>query len=522
MDTVEANRPFASRSLLLSDQAVLFYLALAKCLVHVATNLAGGYGYFRDELYYIACSDHMAWGYVDQPPLSIAILWLSRLLFGDSLFALRLLPAIAGGVVVALAGLMTKELGGKRFAQVLAACSVITAPQILGMNSFYSMNAFDILFWTLTLYLLILILKHDQRKRWLLLGSLLGLGLLNKISVLWLGAGLAMGLLLTPNRKLLLAPGVWLAALIAVLLFLPHLIWQVAYGFPTLEFITNATANKYVAASPLALVGQQALNMNPSTFLIWFSGFIYFLISRSAKQYRILPMIYLAVFVVLVINKNSKAEYLSPLFPMLFALGASAVEKFILAFSWRWLKPVVLALVVLTGIATAPFAIAILPVGTFMAYSNALGMTPSTPEKKVLTKLPQFYADMFGWEKMTAAVAAAYNGLSPEEKAHCAIVGNNYGEAGAIDFFGRAYDLPKAISGHNNYWLWGPRNATGAVVIRLGASTEAMRESYGNVTQVGTFRDDYCMPYENNMPVWICRNRRASLKDDWAEFKHYE
>lgn len=519
---METDRRFTFRSHFLSDNAVLFYLALTKLVIHVATNLAGGYGYFRDEFYYIACSDHMAWGYVDQPPLSIAVLWLSRLLFGDSLVALRFLPAVAGAVVVALAGLMTRELGGNRYAQVLAACSVIVAPLLLGANSNYSMNSFDLLFWTLTFYLLVIILKHDEQRHWLVLGLVLGLGLLNKISVLWLGAGLAVGLLLTPNRKLLLARRVWFAAAIAFVVFLPHIIWQAANGFPTLEFIKNATANKYVAVSPLEMFIQQILNMNPLTFLIWFPGLVYFLVAKSAKQFRILPIIYFTVFLILVINRNSKAEYLGPMFPMLFALGAFAIEKFIVKFNWRLLKPVLLALVMLSGIAFAPFAIAVLPVESFIAYSKALGITPSTPEKKELSKLPQFYADMFGWEKMVAVVSDAYNTLTPEEKAKCAIIGNNYGEAGAIDFLGRKYNLPKAISGHNNYWLWGPRNATGEVVIRLGGSIEAMRESYGEVVQTGTFKDDYCMPYENNMAVYVCKNRRAPLKDDWAEFKHYE
>jgi hypothetical protein len=188
----------------------------------------------------------------------------------------------------------------------------------------------------------------------------------------------------------------------------------------------------------------------------------------------------------------------------------------------HWLKPILLALVLISGIAFAPFSIAVLPAETFIAYSKALGITPSTPEKKQLSRLPQFYADMFGWEKMAAAVANAYNMLSPEEKMKCAIIANNYGEAGAIDFFGRQYDLPRAISGHNNYWLWGPHGATGAVVIRLGGTLEAMKESYGEVIQTGIFRDDYCMPYENNMTVWIAKNRRASLKDDWTGFKHYD
>ena len=522
MDSMASKAPSTTQRLFLSDNALLVSFALVKFLIHAATNLAGGYGYFRDEFYYIACSDHLAWGYVDQPPFSIAILWLNRMLIGDSLFALRLLPAIAGAVVVALAGLITRELGGTRYAQVLAACSVIVAPLTLGTDSFYSMNAFDQLFWTLAFYLLVLIIKNDTQKRWLLLGVVLGLGLLNKISVLWLGAGLALGLLITENRPLLLAPRVWLAATIAVAIFLPHIIWQVIYGFPTLEFIRNATVNKYVAVSPLTMFTQQVFNMNPATFIVWISGLVYFLVSKATKRFRILPIIYLTVFLILVINRNSKSEYLGPMFPMLFAMGAFAVEKFILRFNWRWIKPVLLGLVLVGGVVTAPFAIAVLPVESFIAYAKALGMAPSTPEKKVLSRLPQFYADMFGWRTLVADVADAYNSLTPAEKTNCTIIANNYGEAGAIDFFGGAFGLPKAISGHNNYWLWGPRNATGAVVIRFGGSAEAMRESYVEVTHVGTFKDDYCMPYENNMPIWICRNRRVPLNQDWATFKHYE
>jgi hypothetical protein len=521
-ETTEKSRLINSRSFFLSDNAILCYLACAKLFIHLATNLAGGYGYFIDELYYIACSGHMAWGYVDQPPFSIAALWLSRLLFGDSLFALRLFPAIAGAVVVALAGLTTRELGGKRFAQILASCSVIVAPLTLGTNAYFSMNSFDVLFWTLAFYLIIVIMKKDEVKHWVLLGVVLGLGVLNKISVLWLGAGLALGLLLTPNRKMLLTRRVWLAAAVALFLFLPHVVWQVVYGLPTLEFIKNATANKYVAVSPLEMFIQQILNMNPLTFPIWLAGLIYFMVSKSVRRFQILPFIYLIVFVILAINRNSKVEYLGPMFPMLFAMGAFTIEKFILRFNLHWIKPAAIGLPIVIGIAFAPFAIAILPVETFIGYQHALGITPSTPEKKKLGKLPQHYANMFGWEKLVATVADAYNTLTPEEKTKCAIVGNHYGEASAIDFFGRKYNLPKAISGHNNYWLWGPRGATGEVVIRLGGSLEAMQESYREVTQAGIFKDDYCMPLENNLAVWICKNRRRPLKDDWGEWKHYE
>jgi hypothetical protein len=522
METGSKREAIRSRNLYASDTAILCYLALTKLIIHLAVNFSGGYGYFRDEFYYIACSDHMAWGYVDQPPFSIAVLFINRLLFGDSLFALRLLPAIAGAVVVAFAGLITKELGGKRYAQFLASCCTIIAPLLLGMNSIFSMNSFDILFWTIAFYLIVLCIKKDEQKYWLFLGIVLGLGLLNKISVLWLGAGLAVGLLFTPHRKLLLARRVWFAAAIAFLLFLPHILWQVSYNFPTIEFIKNATSNKYVASSPIKMILEQVMNMNPFTFPLWFAGIFYFLIAQSTRQFRILPFIYLTVFIILVINGNSKSEYMGPMFPMLFTLGAFSFETFLLKMNWRWLKPVMLVLLLPFSIIATPFALAVLPVDTFISYSQALGMKPSTSEKKQLSNLPQFYADMFGWEKMASTVADAYYSLTPDEKSKCAIYCTNYGEAGAIDFFGRKYSLPKAISGHNNYWLWGPRGATGEVVIRLGGKIESLKESYRDVIQIGVFKDDYCMPYENNRPVLICKKRNTPLQDDWANFRHYE
>jgi hypothetical protein len=522
MNNLEVNNAAKSLSLFFRENILITVLALVKMFIHLAVNISGGYGIFRDEFYYLACTEHMDWGYVDQPPFSIAMLWLNKLLFGDSLFAIRLLPAVIGAAVVFMAGLMTKELGGKKFAQALAAISVIAAPQILGVNSNYSMNSFDLLFWTLSFYFIIRIMKEDNPKHWLLLGVVLGLGLLNKISVLWLGAGLVIGLLLTPNRKMILTRRVWTAAGIALLIFLPYIIWQVVYGFPTLEFMKNAITNKYVEVSPLKMLIEQVLNMNPLTFLIWTSALVYFLTSKTVKQFRILPIIYLTVFLILVINKNSKSEYLGPIFPMLFALGSFTLEKFIIRYNWDWLRSVFLTILIISGIVFSPFAIAVLPVETYIGYAQALGITPSTSEKKKIARLPQFYADMFGWKELSATIADAYNTLTPEEKSKCAIFCNNYGEAGAIDYFGGEYGLPKAISSHNNYWLWGPRDAKGEVVIRISGSKTAMLESYKEVKQVGLFTNEYCMPYENNMPIYICKDRRTPLKDDWVRMKHYD
>jgi hypothetical protein len=519
---MNSSRSFSWTNFIRCDNAFLLLIALGKLLLHLAVNLGGGYGIFRDEFYYIACSRHMAWGYVDQPSFSIAVLWLNSLLFGDSLFALRLLPAISGAVVVFLAGLIARELGGGRRAQILASCCTLFAPLTLGVNSYYSMNSFDILVWTLTFYLIVRILKNDIQKYWIWLGIILGLGLLNKISVLWLSAGLAVGLLVTQHRRLLLTRRLWLAVTIAAILFLPYVIWQAANDFPTLEFMKNALANKYVSISPIEMILQQVVNINPVSLLIWFPGLIYFLFAKSTKQFRILPIIYLTVFLILVVNKNSKSEYLGPMFPMLLALGAYTFEKAAAIPKWRWLWPAIFTLEISAGLVMLPYALAVLPVDTYIAYSRALGVAPSTPEKKELAALPQYYADMFGWQSMTAVVADAYALLTPEEQSKCVILCNNYGEAGAIDYYGGKYHLPKTISGHNNYWLWGCRNSNGGIVIRLGGDENAMKETYAEVIPAGIFTDKYCMPYENNQTIWICKNRRVPLKNDWPDFKNYE
>jgi Dolichyl-phosphate-mannose-protein mannosyltransferase len=500
-------------------RTLVLLLALVKLCIHLVTNLNGGYGFFRDELYYLACSDHMAWGYVDHPPLSVAALWFIRLIAGDSLFVVRLLPALSGAAVVYLTGTLTRELGGKTFAQVLACLCVMASPLVLGMDSVFSMNSFDILFWTLSFLLIVLALNRDRERYWIYLGLILGLGLLNKISVLWLGAGLVVGLLLTPDRRLVLRRRVWAAGLIAALMFLPYVLWQFATGFPTLEFIKNAGSGKYVSLSALDLIVQQALFMNPLAFPVWAGGVAYFLLSRSTKRFRILPAIYLVVFLILAMNRDVKAAYLVPVIPMLFAAGGVAVEVFVEMRGLRWLRIALPAVVFIGGMFLAPFVMPVLPVETYIGYAKALGVAPATSEKNAIGRLPQHFADMFGWPEMAAAVADVYRSLTPEERAKCVILCNNYGEAGAIDFFGRKYGLPHAISGHNNYWLWGPRGASGEIVIRLGGSEERILWSYASAARVGMIKNEYSMPYESNLPIWVCRSRRVPLSADWMDFK---
>ena len=475
--------------------------------------------YFRDEFYYLACSHRMAWGYVDQPPLSIAILWLVRHTAGDSLIVLRTTAALVAAGTIWLTGRIAGKLGAASFGQALAMAAAAIAPELLGLGSFYSMNVFDIFFWTLATSILVDILDRPSTARWLVLGLVLGLGLLNKISVLWLGGGIAIGLVLTNQRRLLLTPGPWIAGLAAALIFAPHIAWQVMHGWPTLEFIRNASAEKMQTGTPLQFVAAQVMNMHPLTLPVWVAGLLYLLFSAHAARYRVLGIAFLTVAAILMLNSTSRSGYLAAGYPVLFAAGGTRLEKAILKAAWR---VAVLAVIMAGGAATAPLAVPLLPVDTYVRYSRALGVAPDTEEKKELARLPQFFADRQGWDRLVAQVAAVYDRLTPDERARATVLTGNYGEAGAIEHLGRGRGLT-AISGHNNYWLWGPSGHTGDVLIVLSRSRERQEQRFTSVEVAGEIDCGDCMPYENHLSIFIGRGMRPPpLTERWTSFKHYD
>jgi len=520
----DSNRPESERQ----DLILLSCLAAGKFLIHFAINITGAYGFFRDEFYYIACSEHLALGYVDHPPLSIWLLKISRLILGDSLVAIRFLPAMAGALTVLLTGLIVKELGGKRFAMLFAALCVLLAPVHLAMNSFFSMNSFDILIWTAAAYVLVLWINWRDPKMWIWLGVLLGLGLQNKISILWLGFGLAVGLLLTKNRRLLLTRGPWLAAGIALLIFLPHITWQAMNGWPTFEFMAGATT-KMLEISFLGFLGSQIMDMHPLLFPVWFAGLVWYLIIRRGEQYRILGIIYVSVFALLVVSGSARSSYLAPAYPMLFASGALVLERVSEKVSkkafgiplMKYVRGAVVILVLAGGSAIAPLALPVLPVGTYINYSAALGNAPATEERHEVAALGQFFADMHGWEEIVATVAEVYEGVKSEDPGKWAVFTGNYGVAGAIDFLGKEYNLPPAISGHNNYWMWGPGDPPPENLIIMGGRREkyfSCREAW----QAGTTDCNWCMPYENNNPIFVCMGLQVDPITIWPEVKYFQ
>jgi hypothetical protein len=489
----------------------LWLLAGATLILHLTCLTQ--YGWFRDELYYVACSHHMAWGYVDQPPMIALVAWIARHLFGETLFGIRIVSAIAGAAIVLLTGLLARRLGAQRFGQNLAALCSIIAPMYLAAGHFLSMNVFEPLAWMSMAYVAIVIFDGGDERLWLLFGAIAGLGLENKHSTLFFGSAFVIGMMLTPQRKHFARPWIWLGGAVAALIFLPNIIWEVQHNFATYELLNNiAHSNKNAPVTPLSFFMGQLLLMHPLTLPIWIAGIVWLI---SQPRYRTLGFTFIVLFVEFVVMKG-KIYYLAPAYPMLFAGGAIFLEQKLP----RWSRAVVVTLLVIGGALLAPYVMPILPVETFIRYQHALHIEPPKTENHRMGPLPQQYADMFGWPEMTAAVARAYDTLTPQEKAKCAIFAQNYGQAGAIDNFGPAYGLPNAISGHQSYFLWGPRGATGDVLIVLDDDKETLDQLFEDVRPAGEVTHPYSMPYEH-WTIHICRKPKASMAVLWPKVKKW-
>jgi hypothetical protein len=478
------------------------------------------YGYFRDELYYVALSDNLSFGYVDVPPAAPFLLALVRLLFGTSLGSLHLLPAVSGALFVLLSGLMVRRLGGGIFALGLTLTCVTLAPQFIGFDSIFTYDTFDKLLWAAVLYLLIRLFQTENERLWIPVGLCLGLGLLTKITIIFLVGGLVFGMLLTRDRKHLLRPRFWTAAGLALLVASPYLFWQIRNGFPTLEFYTRYASGKTFPVTPFQFVLDQGLALNPLAAFVWVLGLGYLLFHKNGKPFRSLGIAYAALLVVFIALK-AKFYMLTPFYPVLFAAGAVGFESFLRPDKRRFRagKPLALAAIGLTGLALAPLARPILPVETFIRYSA--GWTGIKQENHALARLPQHYADKFGWPELAGEIAAVYRSLPEGERARVAIFTGNYGEAGAVWLFGRAFGLPLPLSGHNQYFMWGPRGATGEILIAFGVNGKDLGEVYEEVTEASRFHHDYVMPYENDRPIYLCRKPKVSLGDVWPRVKSF-
>jgi 4-amino-4-deoxy-L-arabinose transferase-like glycosyltransferase len=494
--------------------------AIAACKLAVYFYTGRHYGHFVDELYYLACSRHLDWGYVDQPPLIALVTWVWRSMFGQSLAAIRLLPALAGVAEVVLTAMIARELGGKRFAQALAALAALVAPGILGGDGLLTMNAFEPLFWMGCAYLLIRLIKTENEKLWIWFGVLAGFGLENKYSMLIFGAGLVLGLLLTPARRLLWSRWLWVGGAIAFLIFLPNLLWNIQHHFPFLELQANIRASgRDVPLGPVAFFVQETLLMHPLSLPLWLGGLWFYFGTQAGRPFRAIGWAWIFTAAVIV-TLSPRVYYLFPAFPVLFAAGAVLWEQMLAQPRWTWLKFAYPALMLLVAAVLAPLAIPVLPPETYVRYTKAIGLQQPRIETARLGPLPQIFADQFGWDEMAAAVASVYNALPPEVRVHTAIFAQSYGQAGAIDLFGPKYGLPPAISGHQSYFLWGPRGYTGDSMIAMDDSQEELEKLFTSVRKAGRVYHPYSMPYQH-FDIFYCQGMHPPLQELWPRVKKW-
>jgi hypothetical protein len=503
---------------LLSGEALVLCLAGLKLAFHLATG--GRYGIFRDELYYLACAEHLDWGYVDQPPLIALVAWVARHLFGEWLVGLRVFPALAGAATVWLTGKLAREMGGGTFAQVLAALAVICVPIYLVTHHWLTMNAFEPLLWISCVWCIVRAITRNDPRYWIWFGVLTGLGMETKYGIAFLVLAVVVGLVLTRERRFLITKEFWIGALIAFLIFLPNLIWLIRNDFPFLELMHNIRqTHRDVVRGPIAFVLDQVQIMNPILFPLWLGGLIWLFLGSESRQFRVLGIVYV-VLLAMFIALRGKNYYVASIYPVLFAAGAIGLEK-ITAARWKWVRAAYAILVLTSAIILAPTVSPILSPEGAIAYQKKLGIEPPKAENQPTGPLPQYFADEFGWEEMARETARVYKSLPAEEQARTAIFANSYGQAGAIDFFGPRLGLPKSICNHQSYWLWGPRDYDGSIVIVLGSDGAGDREHFPSVEAVGRSEHPYSRRDEH-FDIFLCRGFTGDLRQAWPKLKKYD
>jgi 4-amino-4-deoxy-L-arabinose transferase-like glycosyltransferase len=487
-------------------------------LLHLVAN--PHYGFFRDELYFVICGFRPAWGYVDQPPV-VPLLAAGSQLFGHSLFLLRAIPALFAGASVYVTCLLVLELGGGAFAEFFAALVAVLTPVLMDFGTKLTTDVVGLFLWPLAALYVLRILKGADPRWWLAAGATIGVAIESKYSVIFFAAAMLAALALVPQRRALATP--WFAAgmLLAVAVALPNFLWQAAHGYPMWTMLRDADEFKNVALSPLQYVVSQVLVTHPLLAPVWLIGLIWLL---RGGQTRFLGIAYCAL-IVQMIALHGKYYYPGNVYPVLIAAGAVSIEAWTSrATIWR---PALSTYAVLAGLILVPLLMPVLPERAMTAYDAvAQSMLPQEVElartdRSQIGNLPPDWADMHGWHELAATVARVYYAMPPIERSQAAIFASNYGEAAAIDFYGREYGLPPVLSGHNQYWLWGTRGYTGNVVIDVHGQCKRGEHLFREGRIVTHFSNPWGRPFENGFPISICSGITAPLADVWPKLRAY-
>ncbi len=482
-----------------SERLIVGSLALGVLALHLATN--GLYGFQRDELYYLDSARHLAWGYVDYPPLTPAVARLSLLIFGSTVWGLRLWPSLAGALMIVLTSQIARELGGGRTARILAATGAAASPVLLGANWLFQTVTFDQLMWLLCFWLTARLVRTGDRHLWLALGAAVGLGLETKYTIVALIAGLIVAIAVTPLRRYLRTPWPWLGLALALLIFLPNLSWQVANGWPSVDYTFNHHAAQSVDFGPLTFLSDQLALIGPLAIPLWLAGW-YWLISGRGRALGIAALLAFVVFLFV-----GKGYYIGPLDPLLLAAGACGVEVWTRRRA-RWLRRTTAIALALQALVLLPIAIPLLP--------------EAVMARSTLPSIRSDFADTVGWRDLVAQVAAVYDGMPESQRSDAVILTDNYGEAGAINTYGPLLGLPTAVSGELTYYYWRPARLDGAV-IAVGLEVGFLSTLFDGCSVVGTVSNSYGLHnQEFGAPIVVCARPKLPFDQLWPHLKAFQ
>jgi len=488
------------------DLAPLLAFALVRLVLHLLLNTR--YGFHRDELQVLDDARHLDWGYVPYPPLTPFLGWIELQLFGTSLTGFRVFSALAQCAAMVLAGLIARELGGRRFAQLVAALATACMPFSLIMSGMLMYSSLDLLWWVAVAYFTLRLINSGNLRWWLALGLAFGLGLMTRYTIAICAAGLFLGVIATPMRRQLLTPWPWLGAALAVLMFLPNLIWQVQHDFIYLDFVNHIHARDVRWHRTDGFwIEQLYANTGPLLLPLWLGGFAFLAFARSMRPYRVLAWLYMIALALFALSRG-RGYYVAPAYPMLLAAGAVALQEWLARLRATPARVVRAATCVALALAGA----------TSIALGVPVGPVNSLPWR-IARKVHDTFAEQIGWQEFAQRVAEVYRGLPEDERSRTAILANNYGEAGALDLYGPALGLPRVISRTNTYWYRGYGDPPPSVIIEVGNDAEGESQSAAKCTSFGEFRNSLGVDNEESAwhyEIFVCRDIPSQWPRIWG------